>query len=140
MRGVELAAAPGPGGEAWQVPKVYWNVLPEGLVRAALTELAARGEAPRGWDPAGPLPSMVVPDDQVTTLVDAEPWVDRKVAALLAHATQVAVEGSTVHVGDGARQPIVGVEFYRLVHGVPAGPFGPDGRELGLFAGLETVR
>jgi N-acetyl-1-D-myo-inositol-2-amino-2-deoxy-alpha-D-glucopyranoside deacetylase len=140
MRGVELAAGPGPGGGAWQVPKVYWNVLPEGLVRAALTELAARGEAPRGWDPAGPLPSMVVPDEQVTTLVDAEAWLDRKVAALRAHATQVTVDGSIVHVGDGARQPIVGVEFYRLVSGAPAGPFGPDGRELDLFAGLDGMR
>ncbi len=138
MRGVELAGRPGPGGEAWQVPKVYWNVLPEGLVRAALAESAA-GEGPPGWDPDGPLPSVVVPEDQVTTMVDAEPWVDRKVAALHAHATQVLVEGTTVHVGDGARQPVVGVEFYRLVQGVPAAPFGPGGRELDLFAGLDAV-
>jgi N-acetyl-1-D-myo-inositol-2-amino-2-deoxy-alpha-D-glucopyranoside deacetylase len=139
MRGVELARRPGPGGEAWRVPKAYWNVLPEGLIRAALAELATRGEAPRGWDPDGALPSMVVPDDQVSTRIDAEPWLDRKVAALRAHATQVTVDGTTVHVGDGARQPIVGVEFYRLVHGAAAAPFGPDGRELDLFAGLEAI-
>ena len=72
-------------------------------------------------------------------MVDAEPCVDRKVAALRAHATQVLVEGTTVHVGDGARQPVVGVEFYRLVQGVPAAPFGPGGRELDLFAGLDAV-
>ena len=46
---------------AWQIPKVYWNVLPEGLVRAALAELAGAESAPPGWDPDGPLPSMVVP-------------------------------------------------------------------------------
>jgi N-acetyl-1-D-myo-inositol-2-amino-2-deoxy-alpha-D-glucopyranoside deacetylase len=139
MRGAELARRPGPGGDAWPVPKVYWNVLPDGLVRAALADLAARGEAPPGWDPQGPLPSVVVPDDQVTTVVDAEAWVDRKVAALRAHATQVSVDGSVVHIGDGATQPVVGVEFYRLVHGATGDPSGPDGRELDLFAGLDAV-
>jgi N-acetyl-1-D-myo-inositol-2-amino-2-deoxy-alpha-D-glucopyranoside deacetylase len=139
MRGCELAASPGPGGEPWQVPKVYWNALPEGLIRAALKEFAARGEAPRGWDPDGELPPMVMPDELVTTTVDATAFVDRKRQALLAHATQVLVEGETVLVGDGARQPIVGVEFYRLVRGAPAGPAGPDGREQDLFAGLDEI-
>jgi N-acetyl-1-D-myo-inositol-2-amino-2-deoxy-alpha-D-glucopyranoside deacetylase len=136
MRGVELAASDGPGGPAWAVPKVYWNVLPEGLVRAALRELAGSEAAPRGWSPEGPLPPMVVPDEDVTTAIDAREFVDRKRAALEAHATQVALEGDTVLVGDGARQPIVGVEFYRLVAGAPAGPRDTDGRESDLFAGV----
>lgn len=139
MRGCELAASPGPGGEPWQVPKVYWNALPEGLIRAALKEFAARGEAPTGWDPDGELPPMVMPDELVTTTVDATAFVERKRQALLAHATQVLVEGDSVLVGDGARQPIVGVEFYRLVRGAPAGPPGPDGREQDLFAGLDDI-
>jgi N-acetyl-1-D-myo-inositol-2-amino-2-deoxy-alpha-D-glucopyranoside deacetylase len=136
MRGVELAASDGPGGAAWAVPKVYWNVLPEGLVRAALRELAGTGEAPRGWSPDGPLPPMVVPDEQVTTMIDAQEFVGRKRAALEAHATQVALDGDVVLVGDGARQPLVGVEFYRLVAGAPAGPRDADGRETDLFAGV----
>ena len=57
-------------------------------------------------------------------------------AALAAHATQVALEGDTVLVGDGARQPVVGVEFYRLVAGAPAGPRDAEGRETDLFAGV----
>jgi N-acetyl-1-D-myo-inositol-2-amino-2-deoxy-alpha-D-glucopyranoside deacetylase len=136
MRGIELAAADGPGGPAWTVRKVYWNVLPEGLVRAALRELASSEAAPRGWSPDGPLPPMVVPDGDVTTAIDASDFVERKRAALEAHATQVALEGDTVLVGDGARQPVVGVEFYRLVTGTPAGPRDGDGREMDLFAGV----
>jgi N-acetyl-1-D-myo-inositol-2-amino-2-deoxy-alpha-D-glucopyranoside deacetylase len=134
MRGVELAAADGPGGEGWPVPKVYWTVVPETLVRGALRELAARGEAPPGWDPEGELPSLVVPDELVTTAVHAHPYLDRKRRALLAHATQVTVEGDVVHVGDGARQPIVGVEFYRLVSGTPGPSRGADGREDDLLS------
>lgn len=137
MRGVELAAADGPGGSGWRVPKVYWNVLPEGVVRAALRELAGAEGAPPGWDADGPLPPMVVADELVTTAVDAGPFVENKVAALKAHATQVAVEGDTVLVGDGVRQPIVGVEFYRLVQGEPGGPRDADGRETDLFGGLD---
>jgi N-acetyl-1-D-myo-inositol-2-amino-2-deoxy-alpha-D-glucopyranoside deacetylase len=136
MRAIELAATDGPGGPAWAVPKVYWNVLPEGLVRAALRERAGTDAAPRGWSADGPLPPMVVPDDQVTTMIDAGDLVGRKRAALEAHATQVALDGDTVLVGDGARQPVVGVEFYRLVAGTPGEPRGADGREDDLFAGV----
>jgi N-acetyl-1-D-myo-inositol-2-amino-2-deoxy-alpha-D-glucopyranoside deacetylase len=136
VRGVELAATDGPGGAGWTVPKVYWNVLPETLVRAALRELAAVGAAPPGWSPDGPLPPMVVPDAQVTTVIDGQAFVPAKRAALEAHATQVALDGDTVLVGDGARQPLVGVEFYRLVAGTPAGERDPEGRETDLFAGV----
>jgi N-acetyl-1-D-myo-inositol-2-amino-2-deoxy-alpha-D-glucopyranoside deacetylase len=136
MRGIELAAADGPGGSGWAVPKVYWNVLPEGLIRAALRELAGSEAAPRGWSPDGPLPPMVVPDEDVTTAIDGRDFVDLKRAALEAQPTQVALEGDTVLVGDGARQPIVGVEFYRLVAGEPAGSRDADGRETDLFGGV----
>jgi N-acetyl-1-D-myo-inositol-2-amino-2-deoxy-alpha-D-glucopyranoside deacetylase len=40
-------------------------------------------------------------------------------------------------VGDGVRQPVVGVEFYRLVQGTAGVPRDADGRETDLFAGLD---
>jgi N-acetyl-1-D-myo-inositol-2-amino-2-deoxy-alpha-D-glucopyranoside deacetylase len=137
MRAAELAADDGPGGPGWRIPKIYWNALPEGIVRAALRELADTEGAPPGWDPDGPLPTMMIPDDLVTTAVDATPYLDHKIAALKAHATQVVVEGETVMVGDGVRQPVVGVEFYRLVQGTAGVPRDADGRETDLFAGLD---
>jgi len=137
MLAAELAADDGPGGPGWRIPKIYWNALPEGLVRAALRELAGTEAAPPGWDPEGPLPPMMMPDELVTTAVDATGYLDRKIAALKAHATQVVVEGETVMVGDGVRQPVMGVEFYRLVQGTLGEPRDTDGRETDLFAGLD---
>jgi N-acetyl-1-D-myo-inositol-2-amino-2-deoxy-alpha-D-glucopyranoside deacetylase len=139
MRGAELAADDGPGGAGWRIPKIYWNALPEGLVRGALRELASTEGTPPGWDPDGPLPPMIIPDELVTTAVDARSYLGNKTAALRAHATQVVVDGETVLVGDGVRQPIVGVEFYRLVRGTPGEPRDADGREKDLFAGLDSA-
>lgn len=46
---------------------------------------------------------------------DITPWLDRKVAALRAHATQLSVDGNDiVHVG-GQRQPIGTSEQFRLL-------------------------
>lgn len=45
---------------------------------------------------------------------DVTPWLDRKIAALRAHATQLTVDGDEiVHVG-GQRQPIGAQEAFRL--------------------------
>ena len=80
--------------------------------------------------------SMVMPDEQVTTCIDADALVERKAAALRAYATQLRVEGAFFALSNGIGQPLVGTEYYRLAVGTPAGPFDTDGRETDLFAGL----
>ncbi|MBI4943339.1 MAG: N-acetyl-1-D-myo-inositol-2-amino-2-deoxy-alpha-D-glucopyranoside deacetylase [Actinobacteria bacterium] len=140
MRAVELAAAPAPGpdGEVpgWDVPKVYWVCIPEGLMRETLRRLDATGDNPfEGMSPDGPLPSMVVADELVTSAVDGSAYVDAKSAALRAHATQINVEGPFFALSNGVGQPLAGFEFYRLVKGTPAGPFDENGRETDLLAG-----
>jgi N-acetyl-1-D-myo-inositol-2-amino-2-deoxy-alpha-D-glucopyranoside deacetylase len=137
MRAIELAASAGPGGSAWDVPKVYWTVVPEGLMRAALKAFEAAGESPfDGLSPDGPLPSMAIPDDEVTTAVDGAPFLPAKAEAMRAHASQIAVDGPFFALSNGIGQPLAGTEFYRLAKGTPAGDRDPDGRETDLFAGL----
>jgi N-acetyl-1-D-myo-inositol-2-amino-2-deoxy-alpha-D-glucopyranoside deacetylase len=144
MRAVDLAARDAPDGTpGWAIPKVYWAVAPENLVRAALRELALQlGGSVPGWDPDGPLPSMFVPDEQVTACVDASAWLPHKVEALRAYATQVTVndEGTALTHTGGQAQPIVGVEFYQLARGEAGGERDEFGRETDLFAGLRGVR
>jgi N-acetyl-1-D-myo-inositol-2-amino-2-deoxy-alpha-D-glucopyranoside deacetylase len=134
MQAVELAAASGPGGAPWSVPKVYWIVIPERAARAALTALAGAGQNPfEEFRLDGQLPSMFTPDELVTTVIDGSGHVGAKTAALRAHASQIAVDDAFFALSDGVGQPLLSQEHYRLVRGVTAGPRDGDGRETDLF-------
>lgn len=138
MRAVEMAAAAaGAGGTAWRVPKVYWVVLPETVVHETLRAMATSGSNPfPAQDSPTHLPSMVVPDGQVTTCIDGDSYLDRKAAAMRAHATQITVDGPFFALSNGMGHPLTGAEYYRLVTGELAGSRDADGRETDLFAGL----
>jgi N-acetyl-1-D-myo-inositol-2-amino-2-deoxy-alpha-D-glucopyranoside deacetylase len=75
----------------------------------------------------GAVPSA---DGQATTLIDVRARLDAKIAALRAHATQVAVHPPMFALSNGIAQPIAETERFVLVHG-PA-----DGAETDLFGGL----
>jgi N-acetyl-1-D-myo-inositol-2-amino-2-deoxy-alpha-D-glucopyranoside deacetylase len=108
MRAVELSA--------WPVPKVYWIARPRSVA----------GEA------AGST-SVVVDDALVTTAVDGSAYLDRKVAALRAHATQVEVAEPDFALSNGIWQPIGVTEYFRLVAGETTPPYDVDGRETELL-------
>jgi len=135
LRAVELAAGAGGEGEPWQVAKVYEVVLPEGVTRRLLAE--SRDANPfEAVDPDGVLPPMVLPDEEVTTVVEAGDRLEAKAAALRAHATQVEVRDGFLALSHGVGQPLVGTEYYRLVRGTPVpDPDRGDGLESDLFAG-----
>jgi len=143
MRALVLAAGDrADGAVPWQVAKVYENVVPESGARAALRRFAGSG-ASGAADPDGPLPSVVVPDGEVTTVVDGSGQLPAKLAALRAHATQISLdldaEVPAMRLSNGVPQPITTHEHYRLVHGVASGPFDAAGRETDLFAGVATA-
>jgi len=136
MRGADLAASPGPGGDPWQLPKIYWNAVPRGPMLAMMAELRAAGENPfEGWD-AQRLPSMVFPDDQVTSAIDGQNYFEAKAAAMRAHRTQISVDSFFFALSNNVGRPIMAVESYALVRGEPAGERDGDGREVDLFAGV----
>lgn len=126
QRAVELAAVPGEGRPGHQVPVVLWGALPEAGLRAAYAAtaaLAGPGLAPS--DPEGPLPSAAVPDAAVTVRVDVAPVLDRVVAALAAHATQVqavrAVDvpgvAAVLALSNDVLQPVLAHEGHRIAPG-----------------------
>jgi N-acetyl-1-D-myo-inositol-2-amino-2-deoxy-alpha-D-glucopyranoside deacetylase len=136
MRGAELAEQPGPGGPAWRLPKIYWNAVPRTAMLAMMAELREKGENPfEGWDPER-LPSMVFPDEQVTSLIDGQKHFDAKAAAMRAHHTQISVDSFFFALSNNVGRPIMAVESYALVRGEPAGERDADGREVDLFAGV----
>jgi len=157
MAAVVAAADPrGGGGAPWQVSKVYWVATPRSVLRR---ELAAMAEAaPAGFTVARveDLP-FGVDDSLVTTVVDATGFGAAKLAALRAHATQIAVDGPFFALSNKLGREALAVEHFRLAWAEPelglgrlawaepelglgrgdsGGPSGPAGRETDLFAGL----
>ena len=108
------------------------------LMRESLRALRAAGDTTtfEGMDPEGELPSFMVPDDQLSAVVDANDYADTKIRAMKAHATQIAVDGPFFALSDNIGNHVWGTEFYRLAKGVQ-GPTNEDGLETDLFAGLD---
>jgi N-acetyl-1-D-myo-inositol-2-amino-2-deoxy-alpha-D-glucopyranoside deacetylase len=135
-RAAELAADPGfrPDlGAAWEVPKIYHCAIPNSFLQAGIDALKATGHTEffNGADRAEDLP-FGVPDEMVTTIVNAEEFIEAKMAAMRAHATQIAVDGPFFALSNHLGQKIWGTECFRLVHG----ELGTRPVEADLFAGL----
>ena len=121
-------------GEAWTVAKVYWTAMPRSVMARGIEALRALGEESEftAMDPDD-VP-FCCDDDLVTTEIDATAHLDRKMAAMRAHGTQINVDGGFFALSNNLGAEAFGVEYFRLA----SGPFtpGPDGREHDLFAGL----
>jgi len=133
-----LAAAPSfrPDlGEAWEIAKIYWTAFPKSIVRAGIEALRAAGET-TGFAAMDPDDMPFACDDElVTTTIDAEAWLERKTAAMAAHATQISMEDGFFALSNNIGSRAFGREYYRLVKG-PVGPKDETGHETDLFAGL----
>jgi N-acetyl-1-D-myo-inositol-2-amino-2-deoxy-alpha-D-glucopyranoside deacetylase len=78
-----------------------------------------------------------VPDEVVTTEIDATAYLDQKLAAMRAHATQIAVDSPFFAFSDNVGQRAFGREYYTLLAGPRGRGSGPDGRESDLFAAID---
>jgi N-acetyl-1-D-myo-inositol-2-amino-2-deoxy-alpha-D-glucopyranoside deacetylase len=125
-------------GDAWDIAKVYWGAMSQNRFRDGLRALRDAGDQTffEGMDPEGPLPPFMVPDDQLSAVVDAEDFADAKIRAMKAHATQIAVDGPFFALSNNLGNQVWGQEFYRIAKG-QRGPLNDDGLETDLFAGLE---
>jgi N-acetyl-1-D-myo-inositol-2-amino-2-deoxy-alpha-D-glucopyranoside deacetylase len=78
-------------------------------------------------------------DDKVTTRIDARDYLEAKLAAMHAHATQIAVDSPFFALSDMVGQRALGTEYYTLLAG-PAWPgHGPGDFEPDLFAGAQLA-
>src|SRR5262245_54997917 len=80
-------------GEPWEVSKIYWGASSEKRMRESLRALRAAGDTTtfEGMDPEGPLPPFVTPDHLLSAVVDGEDYLEQKMEAMKAHATQITV-------------------------------------------------
>lgn len=120
---------------AWDIPKIYWNAFPKSLIAQGIKEMKKNGSNFFGAESVDDLP-FAKDDALVTAVIDGTEYVDRKMAAMKAHETQIALDGPFFALSNNLGLQIWGKEFYSLVKGTAAAPFDSDGRETDLFAGL----
>jgi N-acetyl-1-D-myo-inositol-2-amino-2-deoxy-alpha-D-glucopyranoside deacetylase len=140
MYGSMLAAVPSYRrelGEAWDVAKIYWGAMSESRMRAGLRALREAGDTTsfEGMDPDGDLPYFAIKDEDLSAAVDASEYVDQKMDALRAHASQISTDGPFFALSNNLGNVAWGTEFYRLAKG-RLGPVGDNGLEDDLFAGV----
>jgi N-acetyl-1-D-myo-inositol-2-amino-2-deoxy-alpha-D-glucopyranoside deacetylase len=123
-------------GAPWAIAKVYYTAVPRSVLQAGLEVLRSSGPpAFRSVERAEDLP-FAVPDEIVTTAIDARQYLPAKLDALRAHASQVSVDGPFFALSNAIGQNAFGIEYFRLAQGSRGPAGGVDGRESDLFAGL----
>lgn len=116
-RAVELAE--------WSVERLFWIIVPADVARAERERLAAPDNPFDPWPPDAPAPSAAA-EAAVSVTIDGAAVVDRKAAALRAHATQVVVREPFFALSNRIGQLIAPIEYFRLAAGTPSsgGLFG----------------
>jgi N-acetyl-1-D-myo-inositol-2-amino-2-deoxy-alpha-D-glucopyranoside deacetylase len=108
--------------------KLYATAMPRSVLARAV-------ELPEdSWFMKNTDLSVSVPDDQVTTEIDATKYLDAKRAAMRAHETQITVDGDYFALSNDLGQRILGCEYYTQLAG-PRGQSVPGHHcERDLFA------
>jgi N-acetyl-1-D-myo-inositol-2-amino-2-deoxy-alpha-D-glucopyranoside deacetylase len=109
--------------------------MPRSVIQESIDKMKELGSDFFGADSADDLP-FAKDDSFVTTLIDGNPYVDQKMAAMRAHATQIAVDGPFFALSNNLGLQVWGHEYYTLVRGEKSGPFDSKGRESDLFSGI----
>jgi N-acetyl-1-D-myo-inositol-2-amino-2-deoxy-alpha-D-glucopyranoside deacetylase len=123
-------------GPAWQVAKVYWTATPRQLMQEALSAAHERGDS--GFEHVATADDFgyVVDQADIDAVVDGTEFLDAKMAAMRAHATQIDVQWPYFALSDRVGQPLWAQEHFRLAHG-RRGPIDPaTGYETDLFGGV----
>jgi len=114
--------------EGWQPTKMYVHVVPRSVVETVV-DAARRADIPF---PEGLAQIQGVPDDEITTLVDVSDVLDRKLAACVAHRSQMHPGLALATMAAQVFETAFGTESFVLV----GGELGGERPEPSLFAGL----
>jgi N-acetyl-1-D-myo-inositol-2-amino-2-deoxy-alpha-D-glucopyranoside deacetylase len=120
---------------SWDINKIYWNVMPRSIIQEGIDAMKKIGSDFMGADKAEDLP-FAKDDSFVTAHIDGNGYVDQKMDAMRAHATQIAVDGPFFALSNNLGLQVWGNEYYTLVKGAKSEPLDGDGREQDLFAGI----
>jgi len=129
MRAAELAA------DKWEIEKIYWNITPRSVIAEGMAKMKEIGSDFFGTENIDDLP-FVKSDELVTAMVDGTSQIEKKLAAMRAHPTQIALDGPFFALSNNLGNEVWGHEYYTLVKGTKAAPFDSKGYETDLFSGV----
>lgn len=118
------------------VTKLYATAIPKSVLAEALDSMGSEANGFMAVESIEDLP-FGVPDDQVTTKIDASEYLSAKLAAMRAHVSQVAVDSPFFALSDMVGQRALGHEYFTLLAGPRGAGTGPAGWEDDLFAGID---
>ena len=119
----------------WNIPKIYWNVMPVSVIQEGIDAMKGIDSDFWGAEKAEDLP-FAKDDSFVHALVDGNAYVDKKMNAMKAHSTQIAVDGPFFALSNNVGLKVWGNEYYTLVKGEKSAPLNEKGYESDLFAGI----
>lgn len=119
----------------WQISKIYWNTMPKSVIASGITAMKEIGSDFFGTDNVDDIP-FAKDDSFVTTLIDGNEFVEAKMEAMKAHATQISLDGPFFALSNNLGLQIWGHEYYTLVRGEKSAPFDSEGRESDLTSGI----
>ncbi|HEU0129879.1 MAG TPA: N-acetyl-1-D-myo-inositol-2-amino-2-deoxy-alpha-D-glucopyranoside deacetylase [Mycobacteriales bacterium] len=139
---IEAAADPArypDAGPPHTVAKRYATGMPKSVLRAGFEHFKASGDPffAAVEDPDD-LP-FGTPDEEFTTTIRAPEHLERKMAAMRAHRSQIDPNGVFFALPPELAGPGLGWEHFRLQQGTPGGPRDADGHETDLFGALDTA-
>jgi N-acetyl-1-D-myo-inositol-2-amino-2-deoxy-alpha-D-glucopyranoside deacetylase len=120
---------------SWDVEKIYWNVTPRSVIQEGIDKMKELGSDFFGAESAEDLP-FCKDDSFVSTLIDGNEYVEAKMAAMRAHATQISVDGPFFALSNNLGLQVWGHEYYTLVKGQKGAPLDEAERERDIFAGI----
>jgi N-acetyl-1-D-myo-inositol-2-amino-2-deoxy-alpha-D-glucopyranoside deacetylase len=125
-------------GDPWQPTKLYFTAVPKSVLQRGFEYFkAADSDFFEGIESADGLP-FGTPDELVTTKVDASDHVERKMAAMRAHRSQIGEKSVFFALPEEMVPEAWGEEYFILAgaHGVAGEDVEGESRESDLFAGL----
>ncbi len=121
---------------SWNIQKIYWNTMPKSVIAESMAKMKELGSDFFGAESVDDLP-FAKDDEFVTTLIDGNSQVEKKMAAMKAHVTQISTDGPFFALSNNLGLQVWGDEYYTLVRGEKSEPFDENGRERDLFAGIK---
>lgn len=121
-------------GPAWAPHKLYYTSMRRSLMLKAWRMMQERGEKTPLDNPEFDL-SRYVDDERAQTSIFIADYIERKIAALKAHRTQIKDTWGFLVFPDDLRAEMLANETFALIESRVAGA-APGQRETDLFAGL----